>query len=882
MMLHLELDPRIEEFVSAIVLAPRTDEPGGRERHSRLRQELKSMSDADAQAALIALFHIGGELGRAIARTDVSIDTVPRRKPEGITHVVKFGDLMLQRRLALAPSEFGELLCNGAIMLNAVSYDVAPHLERLVECVESRWEELKGNEGIRTSLGILADAANATARVSRCDSYSGIEKQDLAHHIAHILDADTAIPLDEGEPWADRAIADIRAMSPDLRRRWVALLWHCRRSREARPTANWRREAAPLLETLGPTEFRNRLLAWLPLVDLPRLAPAPPQWHAPHTLHWIWVHHAEALKGLCWAAARRRDDDLARALATLAVSCYRKAPGAAPRAVKVGNAAVIALGEMPGRVAIAHLAMLRTRIKFGTTQRMVTASLAAAAKREGLPEDEIEEIAAPSFALSEVGRAEQPFGDRVAILSVDGPSLGTASIRWIDAKGKESKSTPSQVKAEHAEALKLLNNRLKDIRKMLPAQRDRIEKFFLEPRSWPLSTWRERYLDHPLVGVVARRLIWLFKEGDVTTAAAWLRTKPDDPPHGPGQLVRADGSPFQPSEGAVVSLWHPIGSEPEPGAAAARPDIVEWRTFYEANRIRQPFKQAHREVYLLTDAERRTETYSNRFAGHFIRQSLLHALVAERFWRDQLQMMDGEPAVPPHRLLSSWGLRAEFWVQGAGEDAYGPAAYTYLATDQVRFYRLGAARAGSSCADWHGRTPPLPDDLQNQPIPLEQIPPIVLSETFRDVDLFVGVASVGALPEWRDRGPDDRFHDYWSSYAFGALSGVAETRRDQLARLIPRLRIANSCTRTDRFLVVIGRKRTYKIHLGSGNILMSPNDQYLCIVPRHTGETQSQRDRLFLPFEGDHTLSVILSKAILLAEDDKITDPDILRQIDAP
>ena len=28
-----------------------------------------------------------------------------------------------------------------------------------------------------------------------------------------------------------------------------------------------------------------------------------------------------------------------------------------------------------------------------------------------------------------------------------------------------------------------------------------------------------------------------------------------------------------------------------------------------------------------------------------------------------------------------------------------------------------------------------------------------------------------------------------------------------------------------------GDLRTYKIHLGSGNILMSPNDQYLCIVP---------------------------------------------------
>jgi hypothetical protein len=38
-------------------------------------------------------------------------------------------------------------------------------------------------------------------------------------------------------------------------------------------------------------------------------------------------------------------------------------------------------------------------------------------------------------------------------------------------------------------------------------------------------------------------------------------------------------------------------------------------------------------------------------------------------------------------------------------------------------------------------------------------------------------------------------------------------------------------------------------------------------------------DRVFLPFEGDQTLSVILSKALLLADDRKITDPTIVRQI---
>lgn len=71
--------------------------------------------------------------------------------------------------------------------------------------------------------------------------------------------------------------------------------------------------------------------------------------------------------------------------------------------------------------------------------------------------------------------------------------------------------------------------------------------------------------------------------------------------------------------------------------------------------------------------------------------------------------------------------------------------------------------------------------------------------------------------------------------------------------------------------------RTYRIHLGSGNILMAPNDQYLCIVTARG----KAADQVFLPFEGDAMLSVILSKAFLLADDRKITDPTILNQITA-
>jgi hypothetical protein len=100
-----------------------------------------------------------------------------------------------------------------------------------------------------------------------------------------------------------------------------------------------------------------------------------------------------------------------------------------------------------------------------------------------------------------------------------------------------------------------------------------------------------------------------------------------------------------------------------------------------------------------------------------------------------------------------------------------------------------------------------------------------------------------------------------------------------LEGLLPRLKIAERSTLTERFLVVRGDLRAYKIHLGSGNVLMEPNDQYLCIVPDQAGRARRKEGHVFLPFEGDPTLSLILSKAFLLAEDTKVKDETILRQI---
>src|SRR5262249_22187195 len=155
--------------------------------------------------------------------------------------------------------------------------------------------------------------------------------------------------------------------------------------------------------------------------------------------------------------------------------------------------------------AVGQLAMLKVRVKFGTAQKEIEKAFDAAASGLGLPRDQIEELGVPSYGLEEVGRRCEELGGYRAELRVTGSD---ADLSWSDAAGKALKAVPARVKNEHKEELKELQQSLKDIRAMLPAQRDRLDGLFLLQKTWSIGEWRERYHDHPLVGTIARRLIW--------------------------------------------------------------------------------------------------------------------------------------------------------------------------------------------------------------------------------------------------------------------------------------------------------------------------------------------------------------------------------------
>jgi hypothetical protein len=506
-----------------------------------------------------------------------------------------------------------------------------------------------------------------------------------------------------------------------------------------------------------------------------------------------------------------------------------------PRSLRLANACAQAIADAGAPASITELLALERSVRHGTLLKQIRKAIDSLAAAQGLTREELLERAVEDHGLGADGTREVRLARGSARVETDARA---ATLAYLDEAGTRKKSFPADVKESDAETLATLRDELKQIRKTIAGERHRLDRLLAFDRRWSLSDWRALYLDHPVTGRLTRTLVWGFHGPDGADTVGI-------PTEG-AAVVTSAGEDVRVPEAAEVRLWHPVH--------ATASELHAWRLHLLEQLIVQPFKQAFRELYVL-EAVERADLYSNRFAGHVFRQVQARALMKGRGWQPVPVAWwdDGIDQGVARRTFEPFGIRAEFFFDPILD--FGPETsdlYPYCTSDQVRFF-----------------------DADDEAIALDDVPLLVFTETMRDVDLFVGVTSIGADPEWLDRGEGRRFESYWRRFNFGELGQPAHVRRIVLEELLPRLPIAGRCTLDGRYLVVRGDLRTYRIHLGSGNVLMSPDDEYLFML----AVRDRRADKLFLPFDDDPVLALILSKAFLLSDDSRITDETILRQI---
>ena len=252
---------------------------------------------------------------------------------------------------------------------------------------------------------------------------------------------------------------------------------------------------------------------------------------------------------------------------------------------------------------------------------------------------------------------------------------------------------------------------------------------------------------------------------------------------------------------------------------------VQWDLYQKYlfdKELKQPFKQVFRELYVPTKDELETSNRSERYQGHQVQPQKTVALLRSRGWT-----VNYEEGL--QRVYHKEGFRATIY---AAADWYTPSDVEAPTLEYIVFYSL----------------------KDGKEVPMKEINPVIFSEVMRDVDLVVSVAHVGGVdPE---------------------ASHSTMQMRAALARESARLFKLTNVEVKERHILVKGKLGEYSIHLGSG--MVSRGGLQLSILA-----VQSQhRGRVFLPFVDDDPKSAeIISKMRLLAEDDKIKDPTILRQI---
>lgn len=252
----------------------------------------------------------------------------------------------------------------------------------------------------------------------------------------------------------------------------------------------------------------------------------------------------------------------------------------------------------------------------------------------------------------------------------------------------------------------------------------------------------------------------------------------------------------------------------------------EWSEYQRdlfARGIRQPFKQVFRELYLVNADERAGKAGSRRYAGHQVQPSKTVALLRGRGWTVSYESGLQKVHYRDNIIATIYALA----------DWFSPADTEAPTLETVEFL----------------------DRKTYQRIPVDQVPPVLFSETMRDIDLVVSTAHVGGVdPE--------------------ASLTTIELRKVIVEESLRLLKLSN--VKLDgNFARIEGKLGEYAVHLGSG-MAYKQGTGALHIIPVHS----QHRGRLFLPFmDEDPRTAEVLSKVVLLAEDTKIKDPQILVQL---
>jgi Family of unknown function (DUF5724)/Domain of unknown function (DUF4132) len=387
----------------------------------------------------------------------------------------------------------------------------------------------------------------------------------------------------------------------------------------------------------------------------------------------------------------------------------------------------------------------------------------------------------------------------------------------ISKNGKPLKDVPASLKKN--EAVTALRERKKELERQVSRMRSSLETAMVRGDHFTGAELVQLF-DHPMLRAMLKNLIWLLEPNpNAAPLPAFGFPEAFDlnqTEHGIGTLIDFNRAEFAFQANSQLRIAHPHDLFTHEVWAQFQTGLFE-----DVFRI-QPFKQVFRELYPLI-AQEQNQYESLRYAGYQVNPKQSVALLGARGWVVRHEEAASKTFFEEH--ITAWVESDQGWTT--------PAEVEAPKLERVYFSKRG----------------------EYSRLKLEDVPARVFSEVMRDLDLVVSVAHVGGVdPE--------------------ASMSTLEMRTAMVRETCRLLKLEN--VRIEKNLVLIeGKLNKYSVHLGSGTVHQQPGG-YVCIVAVQS----QQRGRVFLPFaDNDPRTAEVIAKVMLLAKDNEIQDPILLRQI---
>lgn len=417
----------------------------------------------------------------------------------------------------------------------------------------------------------------------------------------------------------------------------------------------------------------------------------------------------------------------------------------------------------------------------------------------------------------------------------------------VEKSGKKQKSIPAKLRKN--DSIVLLKQHKKTLTEQYRRARTSLEESMVRGDVFTAKELTELY-EHPVISKLLAKLVFI--TGTNTD------TENDEPILGfyganiaseQAGLTDHAGKTHTLNSDCVLRIAHCVDLHTS----------KQWRDYQQYcfdHELKQPFKQIFRELYLPTPDELAEKTKSRRYAGHQVQPAKTIALLKSRGWR-----VDYEEGL--QKVYHKAGFRVKMYAMA---DWFSPADTESPTLETIEFHRLSRLNTDdlNNTDNTDDATDTESQEQANQQttqlinsynVPFDKIDPRIFSEVMRDIDLVVSVAHVGEVdPE--------------------ASQSSIELRAVLLAETVRLFKLDN-VTIKEKHAIIQGSMAEYSVHLGSA-VAHQVAGSSLSILPVHA----QQRGRIFLPFmDDDPKTAELMAKVLLLAKDEDIQDPTVLRQI---